>query len=96
VLSEGVLNTLDPSWAFGDYVEARFAAFVLGVGGQPHFRRAFQTTPLLRRDHLQRISPTLAAFRLHLAEDERPPAAQDEVELVAARPDVRREYAVAP
>ena len=65
------------------------------VRGEPRLGRLPQAAHLLRRDHLERIAPLRAAFRLHLAEDDRPAAAQHEVELVAADPDVRRQHAVA-
>ena len=65
------------------------------MGGQPGLGRAPQPPPLLRGDHLERMAERVAAFALDLAEDEPAAAADDQVELVATRPDVRPEDAVA-
>src|SRR3954452_4586464 len=53
-----------------------------------------QPAHLLRRDHLQRIAEAVAGLALHLAEHEHRAAPHDEVELVAADPDVLAEDAV--
>jgi len=47
---------------------------------------------LLGRDHLERIAPARAALLLHLDEAKLPAPPCDQVELVAARPDVRAEH----
>src|SRR5689334_5041661 len=62
---------------------------------QPCLRRAPQPALLLRRHHLERVAEPGPALRLHLTEDDPPPAARDHVQLVAARPDVAAEDAVA-
>src|SRR5207247_6104937 len=67
----------------------------LGRGRQPRVTGLPEPAQLLPRDHLQRIAEPGTVLRLHLAEDEPPAAAQHQIELVAARPDVRAEDAVA-
>ena len=72
------------------HVEARFEIRRLRVCNKPGLGRLPQSAHLLGRDHLQRIALLRAALRLDLAEDDCAPAAQHEVELVAADPEVRR------
>jgi len=65
------------------------------VGGEPRLGRLAEPTLLLGRHHLERIAVARAAFRLHLDEHEVAAAADDEVELVPADPDVPLEDPVA-
>ncbi len=92
---ERLSQMLDAAGANADDVEPRLALSVLGMRGEPGLGSLGQTTLLLGRDHLQRVAEPSPALRLHLAEDDRSPAAQDEVELVAADPLVRRQHAIA-
>ena len=62
---------------------------------EPRLRRPAQAALLLRPHHLDRIAERLAGLRLHLHEREPAAAPRDEVELVAACPDVRVEDPVA-
>src|SRR5947208_1702952 len=62
---------------------------------EPRGRRAAYAPRFLGRHHLQRIAEPGARFSLYLAEDERSPTADHQVELVAADPDVLAEDAVA-
>jgi len=55
---------------------------------EPRSCRLPDAAHLLRVDHLERIAVTDARFSLDLAEDECATAADDQVELVAADPDV--------
>src|SRR5215212_3608538 len=57
--------------------------------------RATQAAPLLCVHHLERITEPGAGLALHLAEHERLPPADDEIELVASDPDVLAEDAIA-
>ena len=65
------------------------------VPGEPRLRGEPQPPQLLLVDHLERVAEPVAGLALDLAEDEPPAAPDDQVELVAARPDVRAENAVA-
>src|SRR5439155_16342691 len=71
------------------------AAAELGMRREPRCRRLPDAPHLLRVHHLERIAVAVARFALHLAEDERAAPAHDQIELVAADPDVRAEDAVA-
>src|SRR5918992_762529 len=93
--SEGVLNTARDLPAFGHDVEAGGALGVLRVRGQPRLGGLAQTALLLDGHHLHRLAQPHAALRLDLAEDQRSPAPQNQVELVAADPGVPREHAIA-
>jgi hypothetical protein len=92
--SEGVRNTLHLPSALGNDVEADFARAELRVRRQPGFGGMRDAPRLLGGDHLERIAQSRPALRLHLAEDDRPAAADDEVELVASRPGVGRQNPV--
>jgi hypothetical protein len=61
------------------------------MSGEPRLGRPPQPPPLLGGDHLQWVTERLRTLALDLAEDEPVAAAHDQVELVPARPDVRRE-----
>ena len=62
---------------------------------KPRFGRTAQAALLLGADHLERVAAPGAALRLDLAEHQPPAAARDQVDLVAASPDVRAEDPVA-
>src|SRR6476646_12521 len=63
--------------------------------GEPGLGRAPQAALLLGGGRLERVASARAALGLHLDEREPPAAADDEIELVAADPDVRAEDAIA-
>src|SRR3546814_13605941 len=67
----------------------------LGPEGEPGERGLPDATRLLRPDGLPRVAVAGSGARLHLAEEERPAAADDEVELVASRVGVRVQDPVA-
>ena len=92
---ERLLETLEPLAAEPDDVESRLQLHELRIHNQPRFRSSAQAPLFLLGHHLEGITVPLSGLRLHLAEDELPPSAQDQVELVAADPDVRAEDAVA-
>src|SRR5205823_12150855 len=70
-------------------------AVELRVLRQPRLGRVPQPALLLGPDHLERVAEAPAQLLLHLAEDEPSPAPGDDVELVAAGPDVPRDDPVA-
>ena len=76
-------------------VEAHVELLEARIAREPGRRRAAQAPLLLLGDHLLRVAEARAALLLHLAEDEVAAAADDEVELVAARPGVHVEDPVA-
>ena len=92
---ERLLEALEPLAAEGDDVEPQLELHELRVRNQPRFRGSAQAALFLLRHHLEGITVSLSGLRLHLAEDELPPAAKDQVELVASDPDVRAQDAVA-
>src|SRR5437867_11652113 len=59
-----------------------------GVGSQP------ESALLLVIHHFERVAEPLAQLLLHLAEDQPPAPANDDVELVAGGPGVRRQDSV--
>src|SRR6266545_1750165 len=86
--SERLRDALQLPRALNHHVEANLAAVMFVMRRQPRGRRTADATHLLRRHHLQRIAEARAGLRLHFTEDEIVPAADDQVELVAASPDV--------
>ena len=86
---ERLPEPLQAAAAEGDHVETRLQLGELRVRGQEGLRRPAQTAPFLLGHHLERVAVAPAGLGLDLAEDESPPAAEDEVELVPADPDVR-------
>jgi hypothetical protein len=88
-------DPLHPPAAHSGDLEARLQPCRLRMGGQPGLGSPSHAPLLLRPDHLERIAVPRAALALHLDKDERPAAAHDQVELVAARPHVAAEDAVA-
>jgi len=95
VRSERVPKVLDAARALDDHVEACIELSAVGPRREPRIRCTPQAAHLLRRHHLERVAEAGAALGLDLAEDERAASARDDVELVAADPDVRGEDAVA-
>src|SRR6266545_4418729 len=91
---ERLRHALEPAAPLGDDVEADLTAAVLRMRRQPRERGDANSPYLLRRHHLERVAVAIAALSFHLDEDNRAPAADDEVELVPADPDVRAEDAV--
>ena len=63
---------------------------------EPALCGAPEATALLGGDHLERMPEGVRLLPLDLAEDEPAAAADDQVELVPARPDVLAEDPVAP
>ncbi len=88
-------DPLEPPSFDGDDLEAAIERPALGMAGEPDLGRAPEATTFLRRHHLERVTVGSARLSLHLAEDEPAAAAKDQVELVAARPDVGSEHAIA-
>src|ERR671928_166206 len=88
---ERVRQSLDTAAADGDDVEAAHEPGALRVRREPRVGRSAQAALLLGRDHLERVAQPLPRLRLHLDEGEPPTAPHDEIELVAADPDVRAE-----
>lgn len=62
---------------------------------EPGFGSAAKASALLRRHHLQWVTVVAGRLPFHLAEDEPATAPEDQIELVAAGPDVRTEHAIA-
>jgi hypothetical protein len=93
--SDSYADPLHPPAAHSGDLEARLQPCRLRMGGQPGLGSPSHAPLLLRPDHLERIAVPRAALALHLDKDERPAAAHDQVELVAARPHVAAEDAVA-
>jgi hypothetical protein len=61
---------------------------------EPGLSGPSEPAALLRRHHLERVAEIRRRLAFHLAEDNSTAAPDDEVELVAARPDVRAENAI--
>src|SRR5205823_6435387 len=66
----------------------------LRVRGEPRLGGTAKAALLLGADHLERVAVPGAALCLHLAEDQLPTAAQDQVDFVAADPDVPGQHAI--
>src|SRR3989442_12081634 len=64
------------------------------MAGEPGLGREPQATLLLVIHHLERVTESFAQLLLHLAEDQPPASANDEVELVAGDPGIRRQDAI--
>src|SRR6476619_5180179 len=88
---ERLRHALYATVAHGDHVEADREARELGTRAQPRLGCAAQPPLLLDRHHLERVAAPPALLRFDLDEPERPPASDDQVELVAAGPDVLAE-----
>ena len=78
-----------------DDLEAAVEREVVGVARKPGLGGAPQSAQLFLVHHLERVAEARARLPFHLAEDEPAAAADDQVELVAAGPDVGAEDAVA-
>src|SRR5436190_11722447 len=87
-VSEGLRNPLHAAVADCDHVEADRQSAELRTRREPRLRGAAQTPPLLRRHHLERVSEPRAPLLLDLDEAQIPSTPDDQVELVAAGPDV--------
>src|SRR5687768_11462949 len=83
VRSQRRSNALEPAPALHDHVEPHCELRVLRVSCKPRLRGTSDAAGLDLTDHLQRVAEALAAFRLDLAEDERPAAPGNHVELSA-------------
>ena len=88
-------DPLEPPSFDGDDLEAAIERPALGMTGEPDLGRAPEATAFLRRHHLERVAVVGGRLALHLAEDEPAAATDDQVELVAAGPDIGVEHAVA-
>ncbi len=64
------------------------------MAGEPRLGGTSEPAALLRRHHLERMAEVRRRLALHLAEDDSTAAPDDEVELVASRPDVCAENAI--
>jgi hypothetical protein len=84
-----------PPGAHGDGLEAHVEPLQVGPERKPGLGGEAHPARLLRADGLDRGAEAGAAPRLHLADHDRSPAADDEVDLVPARPGVGGEDAVA-
>src|SRR3954452_18267597 len=89
--SERLRHALHSPVADRDHVEADGEPRELGPRGEPGLRRAAQSPLLVGGDHLERIAEAGARLLLDLHESQRPPAPNDQVELVARSPDVLAE-----
>ena len=67
----------------------------LGMEREPGLGGAAEPAALLGGHHLERMAVVRARLSLHLAEDNPPAAADDQIELVASGPDVRSQDAIA-
>ena len=84
-----------PSASNDYYVESQIAGGLRGIREQPSLCGASKPMLFLRADHFEGIAEAIAALRLDLAEDDGAAATDHEVELVPARPDIRRQDPVA-
>jgi hypothetical protein len=66
------------------------------MSSQPGLRRVLDSATLLVVDHLERITVVGSSLLLDLTEDKSPAAADDQVELVAARNNIRLKHPVPP
>jgi hypothetical protein len=64
------------------------------MAGDPGLGGPSEPAALLRRHHLERMAEVRGGLAFHLAEDDPPATSDDEVELIASRPDVRAENAI--
>src|SRR5882672_694413 len=92
--SESPGHPLQMAAADGDHVEGDLEAGRLRMASKPGVGRDSEPTLLLVIHHLERVAESLAQLLLHLAEDQPPPSADDDVELVAGDPGVRRQDSV--
>jgi hypothetical protein len=88
-------DALDPTPSHAHRLHGDLRARVLGMRGEPRAGAGEDTAPLLGPDHLQRIAEAVAAFLLHLSDDDTATAPNHEIELATARADVRGEKPVA-
>ena len=64
------------------------------MAGDPCLGGTSEPAALLRRHHLERMAEVRGRLAFHLAEDDPAATPDDEVKLVAPRPDVRAENAI--
>src|SRR4051794_33811632 len=88
---ERLLDPLQAPFANGDDVERDQQRGRVRMRRQPRLGRAADPPLLLRADHLQRIAAAAARLAFDLDESQASAAADDQVELVPADPDVRPE-----
>src|SRR5881398_1814705 len=93
--SERLPEPLEAASPDGDDFEARLEVRETGIRGQPRLRGTAEAALLLRADHLERIAVAPGGLGLHLDERQPAPAPDDEVELIAAGPDVRLQDPIA-
>src|SRR3954453_5193532 len=93
---ERLRNALDAAVADRDYVEADREPGELRPRVEPGFGGAPQPPPLLHPHHLERVPDPRHFLLLDLDEPQGAPAADDQVELVAAGPHVLAEDLPAP
>jgi hypothetical protein len=67
----------------------------LGMRCEPRPGRRVHTTLLLFVDHLERIAERRSSLLLDLDDQQPPPSTEDEIQLVAACADVRRQQPIA-
>src|SRR3954462_1822121 len=89
--SERLRHALHAAVAHGDHVESDRETGEAGTCAKPRLRSAAPPPPLLGRDHLERVAEPRALLLFDLDEAKGPPAPDDQVELVAAAPDVLAE-----
>ena len=87
--SEVSRKALEPPTLDGDQLEATVKGSALGMAGDPGLGGSPEPPTLLRRHHLERMPEVRGRLAFHLAEDDPAAAPDDQVELVASRPDVR-------
>src|SRR5439155_3314451 len=89
--SESLGHPLQSTGADGHDVEGDLEPCRLRMACEPGVGRESKATLLLVVHHLQRVAEPLAQLLLHLAEDQPPAAANDDVKLVTGHPGVRRQ-----
>ncbi len=85
---------VEPPSLKSDELEAAVEGSALRVAREPGLGRTPNSSALLRGHHLERVAIPGRRLALHLAEDETPAASEDQVDLVAAGPDVGLQHAV--
>jgi hypothetical protein len=81
--------------ADADGLDRDLGACELRMGSEPGTGGGKDAAPLLRPDHLEWVAEAVATFLLDFDYDDAVPPPHDEVELVTACVDVRREQPVA-
>src|SRR5438034_8051665 len=91
---KGPGHALEAVAAHCDDVEGTLEVCQFRMRGEVRMPRAGEPALLLGANHLEGVAVALTALALDLDEHESPATADDEVELVPARPDVRCQDAV--